>query len=286
VGTDAHEWWEGSTIPDAYPQHMAKYPPTRVVVDSAEAFEAGAVGWAALRGSIRVADQDPVPIRWTFVFLLDAGVWRIVQVHNSVPFPNPVLVGVELTKTLEELLAELGSDFGPVITRSIRQGTVTVMFTDIEDSTRLSAQVGDEALAGVILWHNREIRAAVERRDGVVVKTLGDGVMAVFDSTRAAARSALDIQRAFRDRTDSPSVSIAVGLHVGDAVAAEGDYLGMTVNKAARIAAAASGGEIVVSDAVRSLLSDDHEFTFDQPQKVELKGIDGFHDIFTVGGLP
>jgi class 3 adenylate cyclase len=284
VGTDAHEWWEGSRIPDAYPQHMAKYPPTRVVVDSGEAFETGEVGWAALQGSISVADHEPVPLRWTFVFVLDGGVWRIVQVHSSVPFPNPVLVGVELTRTLEELLSQLGSDYERVVARSIQYGTVTVMFTDIEDSTRLAAQVGDEAWADLILWHDREIRTAVQRGDGSVVKTLGDGAMAVFDSTRAAAQTALEIQRAFQQRTEASPVRIAIGLHVGDAVRAEGDYLGMTVNKAARIASAADGGEIVVSDAVRALLSDDHGFTFGPPRRVELKGIDGVHDIFTVSG--
>ncbi len=79
-----------------------------------------------------------------------------------------------------------------------------------------------------------------------------------------------------------PAMKIRIGLHVGDVVLTDDDYLGNTVNKAARIAAAARGGEIVASSSVRSLLGDDPEFGFGEIQTVHLKGIEGLHEVAQV----
>lgn len=79
-----------------------------------------------------------------------------------------------------------------------------------------------------------------------------------------------------------PAMKIRIGLHVGDVVLTDDDYLGNTVNKAARIAAAARGGEIVASSSVRSLLGNDPEFGFGEIQTVHLKGIEGLHEVTQV----
>ena len=99
---------------------------------------------------------------------------------------------------------------------------------------------------------------------------------------REAARAAIDIQRAFEERVERPPLRVRIGLHVGDAVFTEDDYLGTAVNKAARIASAAMGGEIIASSSARALLSDDPEFAFGEAHSVELKGIDGVHEIAEV----
>ena len=282
IGSAPHEWWGGAALVDVYPQHQKELPDFVIDVHDIEAFEDGSVGWAAVRTLSTFGSLDPQPLRFTFVFVLDSGIWRIVHSHLSIGVPNPDVVGVEQTRTLEELLASIDSGVEAEIRSSVRQGTVTLVFTDIEGSTELAAVVGDEAWAKIIEWHDTTIRNLVEAGGGTLVKTLGDGAMAAFESVREAARSAFEIQKAFTERTERPAVKIRIGLHVGDVVLTEDDFLGNTVNKAARITAAARGGEIVASSSVRALLGDDSEFGFGEIHMVQLKGIEGAHEIARV----
>ena len=110
-----------------------------------------------------------------------------------------------------------------------------------------------------------------------IVKTLGDGAMAAFDSTRSAAQAAIKIQGSLSEERNQPDLKIRIGLHVGEVLQTGEDYLGQAVNKAARIASAAAGGEIMVSSAVAALLSDDPQFEFGMPINSELKGLPGTH---------
>ncbi len=162
---------------------------------------------------------------------------------------------------------------------SFAEGLVTVMFTDIEDSTGWTLRLGDNSRAALVSWHDRMVRSIVESHSGTVVKTLGDGAMAAFDSTLAAARAAKEIQRALTAATDKPDIRVRIGLHVGEVLRAGEDYLGRAVNKAARIASAAAGGEIMVSSAVAALLSDNPEFDFGASVNTELKGLPGTHTV-------
>lgn len=279
IGSDSHEWWRGPAYIDAYSAHQEEMPDYVIEVEELEAFETGQFGWAAIRTLTTFVGLAPRPLRFTFVFVLDSGFWRISQTHLSFAVPNPEVMGVEMTKSLEDLLASVRPELEESIRAVFRQGTVTLVFTDIESSTELAGQIGDAAWATVVDWHDRTIRDVVESRGGTLVKTLGDGAMAAFDSVRQAARSALAIQQAFGERNEQPILRTRVGIHVGDVVVTEDDYLGTTVNKAARIAAAAQGGEIIASDTVRSLLADDPEFRFEDPQTVRLKGIEGVHEV-------
>lgn len=279
VGTDAHEWWQGKPYVDAYAQHQDEMPDFVIDIQEIEAFEAGSVGWSAVRTLTTFEGWQPRALRFTFVFVLDSGIWRITQTHGSFAVPNPEVMGVEMTRSLEELLASIGGGVEEAIRGSVRQGTVTLVFTDIEGSTELAADVGDEVWARAIEWHDTTIRTIVEAEGGTLVKMLGDGAMAAFESVREAARATVTIQRSFAERTEAPPMRVRIGLHVGDVVLTGEDYLGSTVNKAARIAAAANGGEIVVSSAVRSLLGDDREFEFGEVRTVGLKGIEGVHEI-------
>ena len=278
VGSDSHEWWLGPEYIDAYEAHQNEMPGYVIDIEEVEAFHAGDIGWAAVRTTTTYEGFEPRQLRFTFVFVLEEGFWRIAQTHTSIAVPNVEIMGVEMTKSLEELLASVSPAITDRIRASIHQGTVTLLFTDIEGSTELAREVGDERWASVIDWHDTVIRRVVEAGGGTLVKTLGDGAMAAFDSVRQAARSAIQIHLQFSERTESPNFRVRIGLHVGDVVFTDDDYLGNTVNKAARIAAAAHGGEIVVSDSVRSLLADDAEFSFTSTQTVRLKGIEGLHE--------
>jgi predicted ATPase/class 3 adenylate cyclase len=132
-------------------------------------------------------------------------------------------------------------------------GTVTFLFTDVEGSTRLLRRLGDDFRV-LIDDHNRLLSEAF--RDGYVVRTEGDAFFVVFTSATAAVRAAIAAQRALRAHAwpDDVAVKVRMGLHTGDGVLAGGDYAGIDVHRAARIAAAAHGEQVLVSDATRALV--------------------------------
>lgn len=137
------------------------------------------------------------------------------------------------------------------------EGTVTILFTDVERSTELVERLGDERERAVMREHDAIIREAVKRHRGTEVKHLGDGLMAAFSSARRAVRAALAIQEAFAERNRAhpgTTIFVRIGLNTGDVIAEDGDYFGSVVVVARRIAEAARGGEILVSEITRELI--------------------------------
>ena len=127
-------------------------------------------------------------------------------------------------------------------------GTVTFLFTDLEGSTRLWEEHPD-AMRDALARHDEILRGAVEKRDGYVVKTTGDGLHAAFATAPdAVGRGGRRAARAAREEWTLPEpLKVRMGLHTGVAEVRDGDYYGTAVNRAARVAAAAHGGQIVVS---------------------------------------
>lgn len=283
LGTDNEELWVGRDVGVAVSRHWAEAARDVGVagVEMAEiaAYENGSTGWGLIRTAVTFKDLDPFPFRTTLVFVLEDGTWRIAQLHNSVSTTNFDNVGVPLTTTLEDLVDALDDESASKLRSAVPQGTVTVMFTDIEDSTKLAVRLGDAAWSSLVGHHDHTIEEIAGRHGGVVVKTLGDGAMVAFNSTRAAVTAAREIQEAFQSNTDGTEIRARIGLHVGDAVHTGDDYLGVAVNKAARIAAAARGGETLISDTVRMLLGDAPELEFGAPFETELKGLPGAHTV-------
>jgi class 3 adenylate cyclase len=286
IGTDPEEWWRGRDVATVAARHLEELIEFGIDIDVAqiEAFEHGSAGWSSIQTFVTFGERAPLPIRMTLVFALEHGIWNIVQSHNSVAVKNPEVLGVHLTTGLSELLEALGPEPEADLRAALCEGTVTLMFTDIEDSTVWASKLGDEVWADVVTWHDQTIRRIVEAHSGIVVKTLGDGAMAAFESTRLGARAALEIQRVIATRPDQPNIRVRIGLHVGDVVQTGDDYLGQAVNKTARIASAASGGEIMVSTAVNALLADMPEFGFGTPFDIELKGFPGVHQVASLVG--
>jgi predicted ATPase/class 3 adenylate cyclase len=134
-------------------------------------------------------------------------------------------------------------------------GTVTFLFSDIEGSTRLLQQLGD-GYAAVRDEHAAIVRRAVAEAGGVEVSTEGDSFFVAFASPVAAVAAAVAIQRglAAHDWSPAPAVAVRIGLHTGDGVLGGDNYVGLDVNRAARIAAAAHGGQVIVSGATRALV--------------------------------
>jgi class 3 adenylate cyclase len=164
-------------------------------------------------------------------------------------------------------------------------GTVTIMFSDIEGSTLLTDQLGDRRWMEVLNLHNQLIRREVSREKGFEVKSAGDGFMVAFSSAARAVRASIAIQRAlvaYNADTSHVPIKVRIGLHTGEAIREQDDFYGRNVNFAARIGAAADGGEILVSSMLKELTDGGGEFTFDQPRELTLKGFGGTHRAYSV----
>jgi len=134
-------------------------------------------------------------------------------------------------------------------------GTVTFLFTDIEGSTRLELDLGTTRYAEVRERHRALLRDAFAAHGGQEQATEGDSFFVVFPSARSAIAAAVAAQLALISEPwpGDAEVRVRMGLHAGEASTAGGDLVGYDINRAARIAAAAHGGQILVSDAVRAL---------------------------------
>ena len=126
-------------------------------------------------------------------------------------------------------------------------GTVTFVFTDIEGSTRLLSEIGSERFAERLMEHRRLVRAAVDAHGGVEVGTRGDSFFVVFLDARDALAAAGEIQHGLRQA----KIRVRMGIHTGQPLVSGGDYVGLDVHKAARISAAAHGGQVLVSQTTR-----------------------------------
>jgi class 3 adenylate cyclase len=131
-------------------------------------------------------------------------------------------------------------------------GTVTFLFTDIEGSTKLLYELGD-AYAEALAEHRRVLREAFARHDGIEFGTEGDALFVVFVRADDAVSAAAAGQQALR----GGPISVRMGLHTGEPLLTEEGYVGIDVHRAARIAAAAHGGQIVLSETTRRLLDAD-----------------------------
>jgi class 3 adenylate cyclase len=157
-------------------------------------------------------------------------------------------------------------------------GTLTIVFSDIEDSTSRSAELGDAAWMEVLTVHNAIIRRQVARFQGNEVKSQGDGFMLAFASARAAVDAMIETQRALESWARSQptsAVRVRVGIHTGEVIRAQDDFLGKHVTIAARVANAARGGEILVSALVREIVDARGDLAFSEPRTVGLKGLPG-----------
>jgi predicted ATPase len=136
--------------------------------------------------------------------------------------------------------------------RQLPRGTVTFLFTDIEGSTRLLHELGD-AYADALAQHRRLLREAFQRYGGVEVDTQGDAFFVAFPRASDALAAAAD----GRDALASTLISVRIGVHTGEPLLTDEGYVGLDVHRAARIAAAGHGGQILVSQSARELAGGD-----------------------------
>jgi class 3 adenylate cyclase len=165
----------------------------------------------------------------------------------------------------------------------ISVGTLTVLFTDLRNSTQLYREIGDATAFGRVMSHFDVVRKSIAEHDGAIVKTIGDAVMAVFRSAADGLLAMLEVQQALAEPSDgSRPLQLKAGLNTGPCIAVtlndRLDYFGSTVNMAARLESLSSGSDVIISRSVyedprvQELIESDH---FDAvPFDMTLKGFE------------
>ncbi len=183
------------------------------------------------------------------------------------------VVGDEVFDTVEFTSAAV---FG--LTPDENESTLaTVLFTDIVDSTAMLSRVGDAAWRRLLLQHNQLMRSELDRFRGREVGTTGDGFLALFDGAARAVRCA----KAMVSAVGELEIQIRAGLHTGEVAIAGGQARGLAVHAAARVAALAGPGEVLVSSTTRDLL-DGSGLAFVSRGDHELKGLAGPRAIYAL----
>lgn len=289
IGSDEAEWYRGDAVHQVARAQMADLGGRLPMYErETEAWADGNVAWAAARVDIRL-DEEEIPARATFVLRIEHGDWRIVQYHLSLAVADKEAFGVDLTKSIAAIVEEVQEE-RPELRSSAKatEGIVTLMFTDIVDSTVINQVLGDRAWLEILREHDRLISAAAESHGGEVVKRMGDGCMLAFPSARRAVSCAVEIRSGIAAAMGEldPPIRIRIGLHLGEPLRDADDFFGSAVNFAARVSAAARPGEILVSDVVAGILDLGGEVALGEGRDVELKGFRGPCRVFEVPGLP
>jgi class 3 adenylate cyclase len=211
---------------------------------------------------------------------VEAGVLQVVRYPQG---EAGFRAGPDLLRSVAEGLGQPVNASQPLTPETIigslsvgqTEGTVTIMFTDMEGSTNLLATRGFTESHEIMKAYETIIDEKVVEHAGRRIKGLGDGLMVSFGSSRHGVECALEIQKAIAEyskQNPERKIRIRIGLNTGEVVEEAGDIFGAAVNVAQRVASKAKGGEILVSDVVRSLVGPVHEIKFDYKGAYKLKG--------------
>ncbi len=200
---------------------------------------------------------------------------------------RPVRDGIQppAAASLDRVAASVEAERPNLAAAAAPDGTVTLLFSDIEGSTQLTERLGDTRWLELLRVHHRIIRGQVQAYGGFEVKVQGDGFMVGFPGARRAVQCARAIQNAIGtefDRHPDGPVRVRIGLHTGDVLKEENDFYGRNVVLAARIAEQARGGEILASSVVRELAESSGEIRFEDERELGLKGLAGTYRVFRV----
>jgi class 3 adenylate cyclase/ketosteroid isomerase-like protein len=281
IGTDQSEYVDD-------PESLVRY--TRQQFDALPVFPVGEAqieawseddfGWAVLRSTVEAATVRE--LRATIVYHLEHDEWKVVHAHFSIGAPNEEVFGTPLTFSLDQIVDVVENERPDIAAWVATDGTVTIVFTDIEGSTALNALFGDTGWIEVLRAHNEVVARQTTEHGGNVVQRIGDGFMLVFPAARRALRCAEAIEREIAATFNDPGspIRVRVGIHTGEVIQQADEFFGQAVNYAARVVGAAAGGEILCSSLVHDLVSTDREFNFGASRDVVLKGIDGAQRLY------
>jgi eukaryotic-like serine/threonine-protein kinase len=187
--------------------------------------------------------------------------------------------------SVDEVASMVGSERPSLRPAAAPDGTVTILFSDIEGSTKLNERLGDVKWLELLREHHALVREQVHEHGGFEVKAQGDGFMIAFPSARRAVECARSIQTAIDERlgdhAETP-IRLRIGLHTGEAIREEADFYGRNIVLAARIADQAGGGEILASSVVKELTESAGDLRFEKERELELDGLAGRHTVYRV----
>jgi class 3 adenylate cyclase len=185
-----------------------------------------------------------------------------------------------------DVIASALEPLGPAISRlSSPDGALTLMLSDIGDAGAVASQLGPERWAQLVRDHHLLVERLLAHHDGRIVKVERDGFLASFNSAHGGLHAALELQRTFSgtEADGGPSaLALRIGLHSGFVITESDELLGRNVILAARIAAQAEAGEILVSSTLKQYTETDPSFRFEPRGEHHFKGLLGEHLVYAV----
>ncbi|HEX6492364.1 MAG TPA: adenylate/guanylate cyclase domain-containing protein [Candidatus Dormibacteraeota bacterium] len=215
---------------------------------------------------------------------------RLEGVARGIELLRDEGVASAVRSSIASLASGALSDAPRVRRAAAPDGTLTLMFSDIEGSTAINQRLGDRGWLGILEEHNRIVREQLRRHRGDEVKSQGDGFMLAFKRPGDGVACAIATQRAIAARRwkvdgrgrGSGAIRVRMGLHCGEAVRRGDDFLGLNVAIAARVAQEAHGGEILLSAAMAESLDGETAANLGEPRRVRLKGIADAQLVFPI----
>lgn len=198
---------------------------------------------------------------------------------------KPISSDVGRATSIDKVVASL-PDFSKVSAPlADDEGTITIVFSDVEEGTRAAIRLGDEQWFSSLSRHHEIIRGRVAEAGGTEVENQGDGFMLTFPGARRAVRAMAAVQQDLATwAVDDPerALKVRIGMHTGEVIAHNGFLFGQHVIKAARIANLADGGDMFISSLTKEMVASRGDIPMDAPMDVELKGIEGPHLVYPV----
>lgn len=230
------------------------------------------------------AEQDVFDLATSGVLAL-AGTIPGVRLATQVARAGVEVRRAGLAPTLAESLrriADYAESDRPTLGRSIaKDGSVVLMFSDIEGSTALNERLGDAAWLELLAAHDNVVRKEVRRCHGQVVKTQGDSFMVVFRDLAEAVDCAVSIQRRLAEHPPGDTtIRVRMGIHRGEVTKQGRDVFGINVALAARVASQARGGEILVSAEVARHRAELASVKVGPRRRARLKGLSQQVDLY------
>jgi class 3 adenylate cyclase/DNA-binding CsgD family transcriptional regulator len=224
-----------------------------------------------------------LPARLTGVLERHRSGLRRLQTHMSFPASDQP-EGRSWPTPIDAIAAAVSEERPDLRAQAAPDGTVTLLFTDIEDSTVIMERLGDTRWLELLRAHNGIVREQAETHGCFEVKSQGDGFMIASQSARRGMECAIGIQRAFARYNEDAlePFLVRIGMHTGEVLKDADDFFGKHVILASRIAGEAEGGQVLVSSLLKDLTASVGDWSFDRGRDVQLKGLSGVYRIHEV----
>ena len=223
------------------------------------------------RRATRRHDRSPRPARPSAGLFREAGTKLYLDQVIAAKVRLQGITSDDMHSSIVAVNSAVQAEHPDLRPRAAPDGTVTLLFSDIENSTPLNERLGDAKWMELLRQHNVLIEREVRANHGYVVKTMGDGYMVAFQSAADGVRCAIAIQAAAADLPEG--VRVRIGLHTGEMTREGDDFFGRHVNLAARVAGHAVGGEVLVSGVVHELVAG-QGFAFEDGGERPMKGFE------------